>query len=53
MNYKAYAALVNGEEKQVSGLRARYFAAPKGQAWLAELSVGQVSAGQVVQIKPN
>jgi hypothetical protein len=87
MYYKAYAALVNGEEKQVSGPRApcqiwlwpsetglrwemdgtvklaaqesvlsckvRYFAAPNGQAWLAELSVGQVSAGQVVQIKPN
>jgi hypothetical protein len=87
MHYKAYAALVNGEEKQVSGPRApcqvrvwpsesglrwemdgtvnlaaqedvpsckvRYFATPNGQAWLAELSVGQVSAGQVVQVKPN
>jgi hypothetical protein len=87
MNYKAYAALVNDEAKQVSGprvpcqvrlwpsetglqwemdgtlklaaqenvssCRVRYFAAPDGQAWLAEMSVGQVAAGQVVQVKPN
>jgi hypothetical protein len=87
MTYKAYAALVNGEEKQVSsprvpcqvrlwpsetGLqwemdgtvklaaqenapscRVRYFAAADGRDWLAEMSVGQVAVGQVVQVKPN
>jgi hypothetical protein len=87
MNYNAYAALVNGGEKQVScprvpcqirlwpsetGLqwemdgtvkladqenvsscRVRYFAAPDGQNWLAEMNVGQVAAGQVVQVKPS
>jgi hypothetical protein len=87
MNYLVYAALVNGEEKQISSARVpcqirlwpsetglqwemdgtvklaaqekvrscrvRYFAAPDGQDWLAEMSVGQVSAGQVVQIRPD
>ena len=87
MNYKAYAALVDDKEKQVSGPRVpcqvrlwpsetglqwemdgsvklaaqedvrscsvRYFATPNGQAWLAEKSVGQVAAWQVVEVKPN
>jgi hypothetical protein len=87
MNYKAYAALVDDKEKQVSGPRVpcqirlwpsetglqwqldrtvklaaqedvrscsvRYFATPNGQAWLAEMTVGQVAAGQVVEVKPN
>jgi hypothetical protein len=87
MNYTAYAALVNGGEKQVSGPRVpcqvrlwpsqtglrwqvdrtvklaaqedvpsckvRYFAAPDGQDWLTETRVGEVLAGQVVEVKLN
>jgi hypothetical protein len=40
-------------QEDAPSCKVRYFAAPDGKAWLAELSVGQVSAGQVVQIKPN
>jgi len=87
MNCGAYAALVNGKDKQVSGARVlcqvrlwpsqtglrwqmdkavklaaeedattckvRYFAAPEGRDWLAETLVGDVLAGQVVEVKPT
>jgi hypothetical protein len=87
MNCGAYAALVNGKDKQVSGARVlcqvrlwpsqiglrwqidrtvklaaqedapsckvRCFAAPNGQDWLAESLVGDVLAGQVVEVKPT
>ena len=40
-------------QEDVRACSVRYFATPNGQAWLAEMSVGQVAAGRVVEVKPN
>ena len=40
-------------QEDVRSCSVRYFATPNGQAWLAEMSVGQVAAGRVVEVKPN
>jgi hypothetical protein len=40
-------------QEDVPSCRVGYFAAPDGQDWLTETRVGQVLAGQVVQIKPK
>jgi hypothetical protein len=40
-------------QEDVPSCKVRYFAAPDGQDWLTETRVGEVLAGQVVEVKLN